>query len=173
MLLALAAPACLVAEPPSYEEPRRTPPILDLYAAKPFIGGVIPIARSASLELPDRIDFKIPVRSDDQGEDLWWMLYADRTFSNELLVWGPQRVPASTLDDTTRYVQYTWIEDTRYAKGCHTLSFVVAHLSSWDLVGPPMLLDATDAAVGTFWINVDPGLTDPNTLPHCPSRTEF
>lgn len=170
LLLSITAPGCLVAEPSDYEEPRRTPPFLDLYAAKPFVGEVIAIDRTDA-DMNDRIDFKIPVRSDDQGENLFWVLYLDRTFTGELAVEDAE-VPASTIDDTTRYVQYPWPADNRYSKGCHTLSFVVAHKSSWSNDAQPTLLDPNDAAVGTWWINIDPGPADSNTLTRCPSRTE-
>jgi hypothetical protein len=172
-LLAFAAQGCLVAPPQGYEEPRRTPPILDLYSAKPFVGEVLVVDRSDSLDTNDRIEFKIPVRSDDQGEVLSWMFYGDRTFSSQNTT-GPVDVPASTIDDTTRYVQHTWWVDNNYTKGCHTLSFVIAHRSSWNTgQSPPLLIDVEDAAVGTWWVNIDPGAADPNTLVRCPSRAEI
>lgn len=169
----LATTGCIVAPPPEYDEPRRTPPILDLYSAKPFVGSVISVDRTDGIA-PDRVFFKIPFRSDDQGEWLLWQLYVDRTFANE----DPAEkadVPPSTLDDTNRYVDAKWDADSTYSKGCHNISIVLAHHSSWNRNGlqVPELLDASDAAVGTWWVNLDPGPGDPNTLVHCPSRSEI
>lgn len=168
----IATTGCIVAPPPEYEEPQRTPPILDLYSAKPFPGAAISIDRQDGATINDRVEFRVPLRSDDQGEWLLWVLYVDRTF-NELPVFRAD-VPPSTLDDKDRYVEATWKADATYSKGCHTLSIVIAHQSSWnrDNLVWPELLDASDAAVGTWWVNLDPGLGDPYTLVRCPNRGE-
>jgi hypothetical protein len=168
----LTTTGCIVAAPPEYEEPKRTPPILDLYSAKPFTGAVISVDR---LENPPvKVEWKVPVRSDDQGEGLFWVQYVDRTFLGEAVT-SFADVPASTMDDTTRYVQGSWVPDSHFSKGCHTLSIVIAHNTSWNrVVHPPLLLDPSDAALGTWWLNLDPAPgTDPNTLVHCPSRAEI
>jgi hypothetical protein len=174
VVVLLVTTGCIVAPPPESGEPQRTPPILDLYSAKPFPGSVISIDRQDNDTVNDRVEFKIPLRSDDQGEWLLWVLSVDRTFTGEKPAFRGD-VPPSTLDDTNRYVEAPWSVDSSYSKGCHTLSIVIAHLSSWNRSNQvwPELLDASDAALGTWWVNLDPlASADPNTLVRCPNHGE-
>ena len=72
----LSSTGCIVADPPQYEEPKRTPPILDLNHAEPSPFWVIVIDRNDNLE-PDALNVTVPFRSDDQGEKVWFALHVD------------------------------------------------------------------------------------------------
>ncbi|MFZ5896772.1 MAG: hypothetical protein ACOY0T_37290 [Myxococcota bacterium] len=161
---------CIVADPPQYRDPERTPPILNLAHATPPMNSVIVIDRTDTLIVNDKVMVEVPMRSDDLGEQLYAVLHLDYTFdSSEVL--DVQRVPAGTLSDPERTIRVQ--RDLITDPGCHTLTLLVAHESSFDNAFLLLPEAQNDTAVATWWMNIIevPG-QDPYTLVDCPNLTE-
>jgi len=159
--------SCIVADPPQYTDPVQTRPELAVYSAKPSVYQVV-VVQTPSASSPS---FTVPVRSEDAGEQLLVNFWRDYGTSSKKFI-DSKFIAASTYDDTSdRAISYTWTTVSLDDSGCHTFSMVVAHLDSYQT---PQVLDTkkadTDAALITWWVNVNP---DPNaltTLSGCPSR---
>jgi hypothetical protein len=165
----LSLSGCIVADPPQYEEPKRTPPILDLDHAEPSPYWIVVVEKKDGADLL----VKVPLRSDDQGEKLWFAAHVDYKGNDVLLVSLP--IPPSTLDRPPREISASLDFDGRVMPGCHQLTLLVAHESSWDFVKGQPLPEAPDddLAVATWRMNVSPNPTDdPFTLENCPSQSE-
>jgi hypothetical protein len=162
-------PACLVADPPQYEEPGRTPPFLDLAAAKPFPGEIILVDTTDNLDGTDFVNISIPVRSEDRGDRLFAALHVDYTFPS---IVRPQHneLPPSTFEDLTRSITFRW-DVPRALKGCHQLTVLVSHASTFSFT-ESRPKDPKDTAMATWWVNIDPDPTDPYTLSRCPNGGE-
>jgi hypothetical protein len=169
----LASTGCIVADPPQYEEPKRTPPILDLNHAEPSPFWVIIIDRNDNLE-PDALNVTVPFRSDDQGEEVWFALHVDFK-GDDIPLWNLPSSP-STIDDTTRVISKSQPVDAHINidAGCHQLTLIGAHASSWDfsLYQPKADAPKDDIAIATWWLNMDPKPADPYTLSNCPNQSE-
>ena len=167
---------CIVTDPPQYEEPTRTPPILDLLNARPVLGDVIVIDRTDNDDANDRVELSIPVRSDDQGEFLKAALWVDVSFGSAFFTDRQTKVPPSTLDDEARSINLSWtVKDLPRKPGCHPLTLLVSHESNWDEFNfmPDPIKAQNDTAVATWWMNLDPQPGDEFTLRDCPSKVEF
>lgn len=167
---------CIVADPPQYEEPKRTPPILSLSRAEPSPFWLVIVDRAnSSVPGSDQLLVNVPVRSDDQGERIWYSLYVDYKAATRHLLIGNQFEPPSTIDDENRFLEAKLTIDGQVLAGCHQLTLVAAHESSWDLTTQQPFLDAPkeDIAIATWWMNVDPEMnSDPYTLRSCPNQSE-
>lgn len=167
----LSFTGCIVADPPEYQEPRRTPPILDLNHAEPSPYWVVIVYKEENPTYD--LVVNVPLRSDDQGERVWFALYVDYKTKNIPLITNLFLEP-STLDDQ-RSISRQVTFDARVLPGCHQLTLLVAHESSWDHNNQLPRLDAPegDVAIATWWLNLDPPSTsDPYTLANCPSQSE-
>ncbi|HWA71480.1 MAG TPA: hypothetical protein VG937_04080 [Polyangiaceae bacterium] len=166
----LVSTGCIVADPPQYEEPKRTPPILDLNHAEPSPFWLVIIDRNDG-QLNHALQVTVPFRSDDQGEWVWFALHVDFK-GQDVPLWSDRR-PPSTIDDTTRSMSRPSEMDARVGAGCHQLTLIAAHESSWDITNQRPLPDAPkdDIAIGTWWVHMDPK-SDPYTLPSCPNQSE-
>ncbi|HLV66093.1 MAG TPA: hypothetical protein VKY73_09780 [Polyangiaceae bacterium] len=177
MLLSVLAPGCLVADPPEYREPPRTPPILDLVAAKPLISEIIVRDTRTGLDADRVIEFVVPLRSEDNDEYVWWAFHIDYGFAppSETLIGVPQRITPSTFDDVSRSINYKWdIPSVAYRAGCHTITLVVSHDSTWNLVEarPHVIEGQHDTAMATWWLNLNPPPDARDTLLDCPTHSE-
>ncbi|MEP7051256.1 MAG: hypothetical protein ABJB12_12930 [Pseudomonadota bacterium] len=164
-LMLLFASSCIVADPPEYESPVRTSPLLDVYAASP------PTSRLIQANKNDLIKFSVPLRSEDAGEGLRGVFLVDYNTPSELLQ-NTQELAASTYSDNNlRTVTLDWTVPT-LKSGCHLMTLIVAHLSSFKH-NPSTVLDPKvsegDAAIINWWMNVglDPSLA--STLEDCPT----
>ena len=165
---------CLVADPPTYEEPPPTPPVFDLANANPFIGGVIVVDRRGTN--PTRVvNVSVPFRSSDNGDSVIAALHLDWSFEGEGFTEGLAEIAPSTFDDTERTIDLTWRLDHRPpTAGCHTLTLLAAHESNWETetFRPHIIRGRNDTAMATWWVNVDPPEGEPYTLRNCPSRRD-
>lgn len=172
--ISLLAGGCIVAEPPPYDPPPRTPPILDLANALPWAGAVIPVDRYGD-QFADEltaIDFNIPFRSEDHGEALKYGLHVDYLLQpNRASRTYIDRVPLqpSTFDDETRRIIFRYEVEGHIEEGCHQLTLLVAHTSVWvdQEFRPDPLLGKGDIATATWWINVNPAPGERYTLRNC------
>jgi hypothetical protein len=161
--------SCIVADPPQYTDPARTRPELSAYGAIPSVYQAV-IIQTPSASTPS---FSVPVRSEDVGEELNANFIEDYGASQKIiynLVIAP-----STYDDTSdRKITFFWTSVSSEDTGCHTISILVAHRTSFptsSFVLDPMKGDS-DAAIITWWVNVNPvgGIT--TTLVGCPSQPQ-
>lgn len=171
-LSSVLASGCLVADPPEYREPPRTPPILDLVAAKPLIGEILVADRRTG---DASINFVVPVRSEDNGEALWWAFHFDYGFPGSTVIGLQNRVQPSTFDDVTRAIEFEWHIGSAHPAGCHPITLLVSHESTWNLnEARPHVIDAQyDTAMATWWLNLDPPADARDTLIDCPTRSEI
>jgi len=153
-----AASGCLVADPPEYKPPEQTPPFLDLFRADPPVREVL-VARHDA-----RINFNVPVRSEDAGDELIGAVHFD---------WGlPQSwqrnvgLPASTFDDDSRAIVFDWAVTSPSTTGCHQLTLLVFHRANYDFINQRST-DSDDQAIATWWLNVNPDESDLDTLKEC------
>ena len=163
--------ACLVADPPQYEEPERTPPFLDLVAATPALNQVI----VRDLNVSSTIQFDIPLRSEDNGDPIFYALHGDYKFDDNAAHLSQGEVSPSTFDDTSRSVSFSWTFNGFDRDGCHLLTLLVAHRSSWDYAKsrPKPIEGIGDTAMATWWFNQNPEPDAPNSLQDCPTASEI
>jgi hypothetical protein len=160
----LVASSCILAPPPEYRDPVRSRPLLEVYKAVPSITDIV-VWSTGMMAIP----FTIPVRSEDAGQDLIAYLvidYGTGVATEKTL--SSQRVPASTYDQS-RPLQFSWLPNT--SPGCHVISLVVAHFDSF-LLKDQFHLDPAkagdDAAIVSWWANINPLNDAANTLANCP-----
>lgn len=161
---------CIVADPPQYEDPGRTPPILNLALATPRILEPFVLDRSDP-STKETMTVELPVRSEDQGKDLIVAMHVDYTYPGSRWLTGGN-VPAGTLSDMSRKI--TLFVPLGSVQGCHQLTLLVAHEDNWNYtVNEPDLDAQYDTALATWWVNALPATGgDANTLANCPSRSE-
>ena len=111
--------------------------------------------------------------SSDLGEDLRAIFFLDYGSARQSKLLG-RTIPASTYENKTRAAELPWlpIVPMDVAPGCHFVTLVVAHESSF-LSSNDERLDPTkapdDASLLTWTVNIDPSPDAPNTLVNCPS----
>ena len=160
----LASQGCIVADPPEYREAVQTRPLLDVYEASPATTNIV----TWSTTNPP-IPFTIPVVSEDAGQNLRACAFTEYGLGPALerLV-NAQTVPASTSDQS-RLITFSWRPDV--SNGCHIFTIIVAHEASFQ-AGDNIHLDAKtaggDAAIVSWWAQINPDKTMPNTLTNCP-----
>jgi hypothetical protein len=164
----LFAGSCIVADPPEYRAPGQTRPVLNTYGAVPTQTQALILDASAGKQ--PKTTFTVQVRSEDAGEPLRAVLFLDYQMKP-----GEQRinslpVPASTYDNVDRFISFEW---TPYVTGCHFVTLVVAHQSSF-LKGDEIQLNPLraddDAALVTWTVNVAVSSSDATTIASCPTR---
>jgi hypothetical protein len=168
-LVTLGTSGCIVPEPPTYDPPSPTAPVLDTFGANPTNLYPTPLPK-------DRVpgfQFTVPFRSEDSGEEVWAGLYIDWGTDASPLPNNYRRYEPSTYDDDERQIDIT-IRGT-LPSGCHTVSLFVTHMSNTlvDKSGELYLNEDAakdDLAVATWFFNIDPAATDPTTLSRCPAR---
>jgi hypothetical protein len=159
--------SCIVADPPAYRAPVRTQPLLDSYKSVPLPQQLLVVYTTDQVG----VSISVPVRSEDAGEDLQARFFLDYGVPSLERPLRGQRIPASTYDDTSRSASYDkWLPRT--TSGCHLLTLVVAHVSSYQLTDQDHLNRNTagdDAATLTWLVNVNPAPDQVNTLVNCPT----
>ena len=150
---------CVVSDPPNYGVAKKTPPFLDLTAANPKVFERKDVNRG------DKVNFNVPVRSEDAGDQLIGLLYLNYNVikNGELQeqFLKVDFVSPSTLDDTKRTVDILW--DVNVDPGCYQATMVVTHQSNLTDNRPDR---SEDTAVAMWWLNVDDD--GGNLLQDCP-----
>lgn len=159
MLLGLGVAGCLIGEAPDYTGPRQTPPFLLLNQAEPPVTAIVRVVSGIDLE------FNVPVRSEDVGDELVASLVLDYRLPGDGDVVASFKGDAGTFfDDRQRSITMVW--NTRETLGCHQVTMLVTHFSNADSNFLPM--DATDQALATWWVALRRP-EDPDNLPlDCP-----
>ncbi len=166
--------SCIVADPPTYTDPVQTRPALNAFLATPVVFQQLVIQLPATTAPT----FTVPVQSEDNGERLFANFFLDyqaQAAKASLFPLGEVNVPpASFNDDTDRSITFVWSGVNTPPPGCHTLTMIVAHESTYVLntSTPDRALALKDAALMTWWLNLlpDPTITPPPTLVPCPSQ---
>jgi hypothetical protein len=156
---------CLVDDPPPYVPPSKTPPRLDYSAALPGLDQVI-VAKSDEV-----IDFRMPVTSEDAGDDLSAILLLN--YRGDGTNWDPiypGGLRASTLDDKTRVIKMPWRVRSSLEAGCYRITLRVTHSSN---VGEraDLVIDKADLAEAFWFANINVKPEDANTLVNCPQAS--
>jgi hypothetical protein len=162
----LLASSCIVADPPEYQNPVRTRPVLDVFQANPTTSKVLVVNST------DTVKISVPLRSEDAGEHLTGVFMVDYNTGSPGLLQNVQDLAPSTYADDQRAVTLDWIVPTLPRNGCHLLSLIAAHVSSFK-ANPSFELnpDAAnrDAAIINWWMNVDVPASVASTLENCPT----
>lgn len=162
----LFASGCIVADPPEYQDPVRTRPVLDVYQASPTTSLVLVVNTN------DVVKISVPLRSEDAGEQLTGVFLVDYNAGSSGLLQNVQKIAPSTYTNDQRAVTLDWTVPMLARKGCHLLSLIVAHESSFK-ANPSYVLNADaanrDAAIINWWMNVDVDASQASTLESCPT----
>ena len=165
--IVLLASSCIVADPPEYQSPVRTRPVLDVYQASPTTSQVLVVNHN------DLVKISVPLRSEDAGEQLTGVFLVDYNAGSSGLLQNVQKIAASTYSNEARAVTLNWTVPSLPIAGCHLLSLIVAHESSFQ-ANPSYVLNADaaiqDAAIISWWMNVDVKSGPVSTLENCPTQ---
>lgn len=154
--------SCLQSGPPDYQDPSRTPPLLDLNGASPLVTEIQPVTTG------ETIPFSVRVRSEDRGVDLIAVLYLEYGLANQSPEASPVILPASTLSDTSRKIAISWTIPPSVSAGCHQITLLVTHTTNFTSGVPNNL---SDIGLATWWLNVNDNPPGTNTLAGCPTAT--
>jgi len=165
--LAGLAPGCLIADPPEYGGPQKTPPYIESSSISPTPYAIIDVFENDPTQ-----SFAFKVYSEDAGDRLWTVFYRDY-----YLATVPQRLDDRSHAPSTLDVPHNItipLTLTQVPMGCHSLTLLVMHESTWNnaTVSPDSTKAITDMASVTWWMNVQPDEDHPNTLFDCPTREQ-
>ena len=160
----LVASSCILAPPPAYRDPVQTRPLLEVYKAVPPITDIVVWSTSKP-----SVTFTVPVRSEDAGEPLYAHTFLDYGTSSVQQL-NIVKFAASTYADQSRTVVVKGPPATT-KDGCHVFTVIVAHLSSFSAEDGFYLDPNTagdDAAIVSWWMNINAPENATNTLMNCP-----
>jgi hypothetical protein len=153
LFVACTLGACLVAEPPTYENPQRTPPMIDLTQTFPVVTQI------TTLYSRDLQEFTVAVRSEDQGTNLVGFLILDYTLEGEIPL-GTNELPASTFEEL-RGLRVPWrVQDN--LRGCHQVTMLITHTDNLTYINNKTTpISKADVALAVWWVHINPDETDP------------
>lgn len=154
---------CLVDDPPPFITPQKTEPRLLYSKATPGLDQVI--VRNSG----DKIDFHVPVKSEDAGDPLVGNFFLDYLGDARPPV-GLAIVSASTLDDPDERALKTRVNifPGFSSAGCHRITLRVTHLSNLVEGDSYQLIDKTDLAEAFWFANIDVAPEAAGMLVDCP-----
>jgi hypothetical protein len=157
----LTGPGCLVADPPEYTEPQSTRPHVVINASEPPTLYPIRLLKPG----PGK-QFTITIESEDAGEDLVLAFFVNYgrpgAFHHRSF-----RLAGST--SLTKQDTFVLEAPATLADGCHSLTMLAMHESSWDgvtLVPYPSRLNDVSHTHWQLYINVKE-----EEVPQCPGPT--
>lgn len=162
-------PGCIVPEAPDLSDPERTPPFVRLSETIPTPGEVH--TRSRVQGQPQLVEpLTIRVQSNDLGEALWMALHLDLgSEDHDFQLWT--RYDPGTFD-TPRDLTWDW-EVPRTLHGCHRLTAIIAHASSFNTMpvdglirDDPEAQEDAEAITWTFYI-IDDAVEEPAYVSEC------
>jgi len=165
--VALGVSGCLLSPPAEYEGDERTPPVLDLAGAVPPLSVIYETSPGVTIR------FQVRVRSNDMSlakgsSQLTWKAFTHYQEQGKQDLFKVGYFDASTFDDRSREIKFDWPVDE--PDGCVPVTVEVTHLDNLENVdGESVIMDWTDVATATWWINVE-GDDVPNLLSDCPSQ---
>jgi hypothetical protein len=156
---------CLIDDPPPLVAPQQTPPRLDYTKASPGLDQIMNIKQG------EVIPFKMPVTSEDAGDDLLAVLLFDYDGLYGLPLTVGSFLPASTLADTNpRELGISWTVIGGIEPGCHRITLRVTHVGNirttiFDLV------DQSDLAEAYWFANVNVTPQNAGSAVKCPGAS--
>lgn len=164
-MLPLCFSGCVLTDPPEFEQPTKITPVLNYNEAVP------PLTRILDARTGESIAFKVPFQSQDFGSQEGPELVEGALLLDYNLVKPDNRVGGPTLLDPDVFAKKRDME-VRWSvgaglNGCHQLSLLVGHRSSFDSQTHLPKLGA-NVGIAVWWVNVNPIAADPNTLFECP-----
>ena len=165
-LSSLFATGCLVAEAPDYSGSQQTPPHIESSSITPSPFALITVPENSSGQT-----FTFKVYSEDADDPLLTAFFADYGLVENQMPLDDRTHPPSTLDKP-RTISVP-VQTFRVADGCHQLTMLVMHESSWNnATDRPELNKLQDVTSVTWWMHVRPDPADPATLFDCPSAEQ-
>ncbi len=164
-LMALVSAGC-VDSPPTYTAPVRSPPIILGNLVTPSTHQVyrFKLDRGTSSTIQP---LNVPFRSIDAGEPLisiFWVDYDPNQPNLGLLDAPPVQADSRPLDEQDRSVTFNW--DTSPFAGCHTVTMVLAHASTYpSQLEPPR--DENDIGQVTWFFDVQDQSVPAEQRPVC------
>ena len=167
-LAALVSTSCIVAEPPDYGPAQRSPIFMYNPHPNPWSLQVLSRTATGSPPVAPTVTFGVTVRSEDAGEQLVALRYIDYNHGSAYPV--PRVLPPLTLEDE-RQIPFDITPQRDLDEGCHTVTIMVMHYSSWNqdtarFEGPP-----EDLAQETWFVSVDDGPEGSIKVKDCPLST--
>lgn len=133
---------CVLADPPEHGQATQTPPILVANQAQPSPYQVLSASEQGV------VDLNVPIRSEDDGDDLLALLVLDYSIKTPLDIQNVGTVAAGTLEDLDRSVTIPWNVPVG-EDGCHTLTLEVTHQSN------QVARDPADIATVTWFVDIN------------------
>jgi hypothetical protein len=156
-LTTLAGPSCIVADPPEYTDRESTRPHVLVQLSSPSTLYPIRVQRPGSQQ------FSIRIQSEDAGEDLLLAFFIDYGRPGAFY-YEDYPVPATTQLEKTP--TFSFVANNLLTDGCHTLTMLAMHESSWDAGANqpyPSRLDDVSHTHWVLYVNVPDGV-----VPRCP-----
>ncbi|HMJ10775.1 MAG TPA: hypothetical protein VK524_05175 [Polyangiaceae bacterium] len=155
---------CLVAEPPTPNNPERTPPMIDFRNTFPLVTQITTV-RAFTVQ-----NFSVGVRSEDRGDSVVGLLFLNYSLEGEQYL-NVNDLRASTFDDTDRKLTALWSVPENL-KGCNQITMVVTHFGNLAFSnGVPDPRSPADVALATWWLHVNPETDAPDDLGVCPKSS--
>lgn len=154
-LASLSGTGCIVADPPDYGPAQRSSIFMYNPHPNPWSLQVLSRTPTGSPPVSPIVQFGMTVRSEDAGEQIVALRYFDY---NHTGLEGPKVkplvLPPLTLEQE-RNIAFDVTPKSDLQPGCHTITIMVMHYSSWNQVtgkfeGPP-----EDLAQETWFVSVD------------------
>jgi hypothetical protein len=168
-LASLSGTGCIVADPPDYGPAQRSPIFMYNPSPNPYSLQVLSRTSTGSPPVAPTVRFGATVRSEDAGEQLVALCYFDYKHANSAYIF-PKVLPPLTLEDE-RQIAFDITPNRDLEPGCHTVTIMVMHYSSWNqdaatFQGPP-----DDLAQETWFVSVDDGPDGTFKVKDCPLST--
>jgi hypothetical protein len=160
----LSGTGCLIAEAPDYGAPRRTTPVIDQTTTTPE-----PIYRINTRTGDSEQEFTMKVRSEDAGEALYAVAVLNKDVEDRQHITLPRKVPPRAADQPKTVVVRLDL-DALLPTGCHTVTILVMHASSFDVTTGLPIKDAEDDDVAsvTWWVDAQTNII--NEIQPCPTQ---
>jgi hypothetical protein len=168
-LASLSGTGCIVAEPPDYGPAQRSPIFMYNPFPNPYSLQVLKQASTGTPPVSTTVRFGATVRSEDAGEQIVALCYFDYNHAGSSYIF-PKVLPPLTLEDE-RQIAFDITPSRDLGVGCHTITIIVMHYSSWNqdaakFDGPP-----DDLAQETWFVSVDDGPDGSIKVQDCPLST--
>jgi hypothetical protein len=141
----MSVQGCIVADPPVFEQPEKTPPFLDLAAASPSIFEVLQQPPAT------RVNINVPFRSEDAGVRLQSALFLNFQTPTEDLQFVGYVAPGTISEE--RKISIEWSTPSLTVSACEQLTLQVTHISNFD-DATNELIDKSDVGLAVWWVEV-------------------
>lgn len=151
LFVAPAITACLDT-PPEYRAAIPVPPVIETSLVTPSTTAPVVVTGSS-------VDFKVPFRSDDEGEPLIAFFVYDyptggNGSENRIIGVPVDADPRPFAEQTGRVVDYPWAWENDVKDGCHSVTMILSHRSNFDLLKGYVPTDALAAAQVSWFLGL-------------------